>query len=185
MTKMSQQSNQKRNFLFKIVVVGDGGVGKSTMIQRLITGKFLEQKITIGTDLASYAINLDENTTIKLQIWDFAGEKRFRFFLPNYARGALGCLLCYDIARYTSFQNLSEWYSIVKENSADPVFVLVGGKLDLSDLKRTVSKEQAEEFRSEQNIPFFFETSSKSGENNKMIFETLTKAIIKKKNLIP
>jgi len=185
MSEMSQETNQKRNFLFKIVVVGDGGVGKSTMIQRLITGKFIAQKITIGTDLATFSIEYDENISIKLQIWDFAGEKRFRFFLPNYARGALGCLLCYDISRYTSFQSLNEWYTIVKENAGEAVFVLVGGKVDLSETKRSVSQEQAEEFKDKNDISYFFETSSKSGENNKQIFETLTQAIIKKKNLLP
>ncbi|MBA7523504.1 hypothetical protein ES705_15631 [subsurface metagenome] len=65
----------QRKLLFKILVVGDGGVGKSTMIQRLLTGQFIAQKITIGTDLATSNIQIDENTIVTLQIWDFAGEK--------------------------------------------------------------------------------------------------------------
>jgi len=129
--------SQSKRYVFKIVVVGDGGIGKSTMIQRLITGKYIEQKITIGTDLASWSLGMAD-MSIKLQIWDFAGEKRFRFFLPSYSRGAEGCLLCYDITRYTSFQNLQEWYDIVKNNTSDPRFVLVGGKVDLADSRRTV-----------------------------------------------
>ncbi len=180
---MSQQTNQKHRYLFKIVVVGDGGVGKSTMIQRLITGHFVPMKITIGTDLASYDMNY-EDISVKLQIWDFAGERRFRFFLPNYARGAQGCLLCYDITRYTSFQNLQEWYDIVKENTTDPVFFLVGGKADLASYRRTVERAEAEEFQKEHNIPYLIETSSKSGENNKNVFETLTQAMLKKRDLI-
>ncbi|MFX1238454.1 MAG: ADP-ribosylation factor-like protein, partial [Promethearchaeota archaeon] len=79
----------REKFMFKVVVVGNGGVGKSTMIQRLITGKFLSQKITIGTDLASFRLDIEDNDgntfKITLQLWDFAGEKRFRFFLPRYA----------------------------------------------------------------------------------------------------
>ena len=176
---MSQPADQKRKYLFKVVVVGDGGIGKSTMIQRLIKGVYLPMKITIGTDLSTWSIEKD-NLVIKLQIWDFAGEKRFRFFLPNYARGAHGCLLCYDITRYTSFQNLQEWYDIVQKNASDPVFVLVGGKIDLADARRTVKREEAEEFRKEHDIPYLFETSSKSGENNKIIFEMLIKEIQKK-----
>ncbi|MCJ7649943.1 MAG: GTP-binding protein [Candidatus Lokiarchaeota archaeon] len=175
--------SQSKKFSLKIVVVGDGGIGKSTMIQRLITGKYIEQKITIGTDLASWSIDLD-NLVIKLQIWDFAGEKRFRFFLPSYARGADGCLLCYDVTRYTSFQNLQEWYDIVKNNTKDPGFVLVGGKVDLVDSRRTVQFEAAEEFQKQHNIEYYFETSSKSGYNTKEIFETLTKLILKKRNII-
>jgi len=179
---MSPEINPTQRFVFKVVVVGDGGVGKSTMIQRLITGHFIAQKITIGADLASYGVNVD-NKEIKLQIWDFAGEKRFRFFLPNYSRGAHGCIICYDITRYTSFQNLPEWYNIVKDNAIDPVFILVGGKEDLADMKRTVTSEEAAKFQNEYDISYFFETSSKSGLNNHIIFETLSKAILKKKNL--
>lgn len=175
--------NQSKKYLFKIVVVGDGGVGKSTMIQRLITGKYIEQKITIGTDLASWDILID-NFVIKLQIWDFAGEKRFRFFLPNYSRGADGCLLCYDITRYTSFQNLKEWYDIIRTNAKDPGFILVGGKVDLADSRRTVKQEEAEEFQKRYNIPYYFETSSKSGFKTNEIFETVTNLILKKRKII-
>ncbi len=181
---MSQQTNQKYQYLFKIVVVGDGGIGKSTMIQRLITGHFVPMKITIGTDLASYDMNY-EDISVKLQIWDFAGERRFRFFLPNYARGAQGCLLCYDITRYTSFQNLQDWYNIVKENTnTETVFILVGGKTDLASYRRTVERADAEKFQKELNIPYFIETSSKTGENNKNVFEMLTEAMLKKRDLI-
>ena len=172
-----------RKLLFKVVVVGDGGIGKSTMIQRISTGQFIPQKITIGTDLLTWSTTRD-NTDIKLQIWDFAGEKRFRFFLPNYSRGAQGCLLCYDISRYTSFQNLQDWYDIVKKNTTDPVFFLVGGKADLASYRRTVERAEAEKFQKEHNIPYFIETSSKTGENNINVFETLVKAMLKKRDLI-
>jgi small GTP-binding protein len=173
-----------RKLLFKTIVVGDGGVGKSTMIQRLITGQFVPMKITIGTDLATYDIQIDANTIIKLQIWDFAGEKRFRFFLPNYSKGAYGAILCFDITRYVSFENLVEWYNIVNDNAADPVFILVGGKLDLAGDKRAVSREEALAFKEEYKLDYYIETSSKSGENNRDIFETLTKAILEKKKLV-
>ena len=180
---MSQQSDLKRQYLFKILVVGDGGVGKSTMIQRLITGHFVPMKITIGTDLLTWSTTRDD-IDIKLQIWDFAGEKRFRFFLPNYSRGAQGCILCFDISRYTSFQNLQEWFDIVKDNTNDIIFFLVGLKADLSDSRRTVQKEEAVEFKNEHNIPFLIETSSKTGVNNTNLFETLVEAMLKKRELI-
>ncbi|TKJ18367.1 MAG: hypothetical protein CEE43_18195 [Promethearchaeota archaeon Loki_b32] len=173
----------QRKMLFKIVIVGDGGVGKSTMIQRLTTGQFIPQKITIGTDLATYDIDID-NINIRLQIWDFAGERRFRLFLPNYSRGATGCLLCYDITRRTSFDSLDEWFNIVNENAINPVFILVGEKLDLADIRRSVKNEHAEELKEKYNLDYFFETSSKSGENNKMLFETLTRSILKKRDMI-
>ncbi|TFG06724.1 MAG: GTP-binding protein [Promethearchaeota archaeon] len=170
-----------RRLLFKVIVVGDGGVGKSTMIQRLVTGHFIPQKITIGTDLATYSIPVEKKGTVKLQIWDFAGENRFRFFLPNYARGAVGCVLCYDVTRYASYENLVEWYDIVKNNAANPVFVLVGCKLDLADEKRVVRHDEGVKFKEKYNLDYFFETSSKSGKNNHLIFKTLTEGILEKK----
>ncbi len=173
----------QRTIYFKIIVVGDGGVGKSTMVQRLITGHFVPMKITIGTDLSTYDVQINENTLVRLQIWDFAGEKRFRFFLPNYSRGAYGCIFCYDLSRISSFLSLPEWYEIVSGISSEPVFILVGGKSDLASDRREVERSEAEEFQKEYNIDYFFETSSKSGENIKKIFETLTHAIIKKKGI--
>ncbi len=169
-----------RQLLFKVIVVGDGGVGKSTMVKRLTTGLFIPQKITIGTDLASIQIDMGAKGSAKLQIWDFAGEKRFRFFLPNYARGALGCVLCYDITRYQSIESLIEWYKIVKENAANPVFVLVGCKSDLVE-KRVLDFNIGKQFQEKYKIDYFFESSSKSGENNQLIFQTLTEGIIEKK----
>lgn len=173
-----------RKLLFKTIVVGDGGVGKSTMIQRLLTGRFLAQRITIGTDLATYDVPIDNSdVTVKLQIWDFAGEKRFRFFLPNYSRGAYGVLLCYDITRYISFENLDEWFNIVSKNADDPIFILVGGKVDMED-RRTVPREDALELKERFGLDYFFETSSLDGTNNYDIFKTLTNAIIEKKNIL-
>ncbi|MFX1498354.1 MAG: Rab family GTPase [Promethearchaeota archaeon] len=176
---MTQIADQNRRYLFKVVVVGDGGIGKSTMIQRLITGRFVPMKITIGTDLATKELDINENK-IKLQVWDFAGEKRFRFFLPNYSRGAKGCLLCYDISRYSSFQSLPEWYEIIKQNAGEPIFILVGCKQDLAELKRTVSVEEAKEFQKQYMIPYFFETSSKTGYQNEKIFEIMSRNLYEK-----
>ena len=173
-----------RKLLFKICVVGDGGIGKSTMVQRLLTGLFISQKITIGTDLATWDTQINDSELVRLQIWDFAGERRFRIFLPSYARGATGCLLCYDITRRTSFDSLEEWYGIVKNNAVNPVFILVGEKLDLADVRRSVETDQAEKFKDTHKIDRFFETSSKSGENNNNIFETLTQLILKKKGFL-
>ncbi|MHA1803800.1 MAG: Rab family GTPase [Promethearchaeota archaeon] len=175
---------KRKKLLYKCVIVGDGGVGKTTMVQRLITGNYIPQKMTIGTDLATYSIEInDEDGTIYdiiLQLWDFAGEARFRFFLPNYAKGARGCLICYDITRYSSYEHLEEWYNIVNENAANPVYILVGQKYDLAEQKRVVDVEKAREFQQHYDIPHLFETSSKTGYNNKIIFETLAKEIIKK-----
>ncbi|MHA1912904.1 MAG: Rab family GTPase [Promethearchaeota archaeon] len=175
----TRNKTKKPSKLFKVCVVGDGGVGKSTMVQRLTTGQFIPQKITIGTDLATHDVQIDDTTT-RLQIWDFAGERRFRIFLPNYAKGARGCVLCYDITRRASFDHLEEWFNIVNDNAVNPVFILVGEKLDLADVRRSVEYKQGEEFKKQYNLDYFFETSSKSGENNNRIFENLTRLILER-----
>lgn len=174
--------SKRRKYLFKVLIVGDGGVGKTTMVKRLITGRYIEQKITIGTDLFAYNLEKD-GKEIVLQLWDFAGERRFRFFLPNYSRGAMGCLLCYDLARRSSFENLEEWFDIVNNNADDPVIFLVACKHDLAEEKRVVEKEEAKEFQNNHDISKFFETSSLTGYNNEIIFKDLANEIIEKKNI--
>ncbi|MBY9006321.1 MAG: GTP-binding protein [Candidatus Lokiarchaeota archaeon] len=161
----------RRKFLFKICVVGDGGVGKSTMVKRLITGKYIEQKITIGADLSTYYTNIDDDEII-LQLWDFAGERRFQFFLPNYSRGVKGCLLCYDVGRRASFERLYRWYDIIDKTN-NPIFVLVGCKNDLGEEKKVITQKDAEIFQNENSINMFIETSSKTGHNIKDLFTHL------------
>jgi small GTP-binding protein len=167
------------NYLYKCVIVGDGGVGKSTMLQRLITEEFMPMKMTIGSDFENYAVEV-EGSVVQLQIWDFSGQKRFQFFLPNYCNGASGVLLCYDITRYATLKNIQKWYDLTEKNTDDPIFILIGEKNDLEH-KRSVPKDSGEEMKEKLNLDYFFETSSKSGENNKLIFKTLAKAILEKK----
>ncbi|TFF85096.1 MAG: GTP-binding protein [Promethearchaeota archaeon] len=182
MKNQDQKNNSySRKLLFKVCIVGDGGVGKTTMVKRLLTGRYIEQKITIGTDLAKYTMNVGDNKII-LQLWDFAGEKRFRFFLPNYSRGAKAVLLCYDIARRSTFNNLKEWYKIIDQNS-NPVFLLVGTKRDLADEKRVISREDAMEFQEKYDINLSYETSSKTGHNINKVFADLTNEVLKKKEI--
>ena len=170
----------RRKFLFKICIVGDGGVGKSTMVKRLITGKYIEQKITIGADLSTYYTNVD-NKDITMQLWDFAGERRFQFFLPNYSRGVRGCLICYDMSRRASFENLSRWYDIIDKKN-NPIFVLVGCKSDLEDNKKVVGRKEAIEFQNKNNILVYYETSSKTGYNVKELFDKLAFEIFQQQN---
>lgn len=170
------------SYFFKIIIVGDGGVGKTTMVKRLCFGKFIPQKITIGTDLAMYDLIMDD-VTYKLQLWDFAGEKRFRFFLPSYCRGSMGCILMFDLTRYQSFPSLEEWFHIVSSNTENLSTLMVGSKLDLAETMRQVETKEAIEFQNSHDIDSYIETSSKSGENNRIVFETIAQLIVKRLNL--
>ena len=131
--------NEGPLFVFKIIVVGEGGVGKTTMIRRLCYQKFLPQKMTIGADLASHDLVVG-GKNIKLQLWDFAGELRFRFFLPSYCKGAKGALLVFDLARYSTFKKLNEWYEILRSSAPQGItIILIGAKRDLLREKGAIS----------------------------------------------
>ncbi|MHA1437484.1 MAG: Rab family GTPase [Promethearchaeota archaeon] len=177
----------KRDALFKVVIFGDGGVGKTTLVNRYLTGVFTgNSSITIGIDFHLKKIEI-EGKSIELQIWDFAGEERFRFLLPSYVRGAKGGIFMYDITRYFSLKNLSEWLEVFKKgigkDSDDIPIVMVGGKLDLED-KRAVKREDAIDIAKKNNFYGFVECSAKTGQNVEVAFVTLTQIMMEKSNLL-
>lgn len=164
--------------IIKVSVAGEGGTGKTSLLHRLVTGTFKEDmKMTIGTGLMSYNTSYN-NFRIIYQLWDFAGEKRFRFFLPNYLKGSKAILLCFDSTRFNSFQNLTEWYNIVKENINiyNTYIYLISTKIDLTQ-RRAVFKDSIDNWMKDKKIDRFFESSALSGENIKEIFNKLTEDI--------
>lgn len=171
---------------FKICIFGEGGVGKTSLTKRYVTGLFDENiKVTIGLDF--YMKNLEINgKSISLQIWDFAGESRFRFLLPGYVRGASGAIFMYDITRYASIKQIDAWLEVFNQGliSFDKEIpkIMVGGKADLSQ-KRSIKSEDAIKMAKAQNFMGFIECSSKTGENVEKIFTTLSKAMMDKAGL--
>lgn len=168
--------------IYKICILGDGGVGKTTLINRYLTGVFKDNlKITIGVNF--YIKNLEFNErAVTLQIWDFAGEDRFRFILPNYLLGAAGAIFLYDITRFSSFRNFNSWMEIFEEggkkNGTKIPLLMVGSKKDL-DYKRAVSYEDARTFAESFNGVYdYLECSAKTGENVTLLFERLIQQII-------
>jgi Ras-related protein Rab-11A len=172
---------------FKICIFGDGGVGKTTLIQKYVSGFFKEStKMTIGLDIATKVIEV-KDWSIKLQLWDFGGEERFRFFLPAYARGSFAGIFVYDITRYASLRNFDLWLNTFKkgvdfENNPIPL-LMVGAKLDLEDI-RSIPIEEALDFAQLKNIFNVIECSSKTGENVERAFELITLQILKHKGFI-
>ncbi len=172
--------------MFKIIIFGDGGVGKTTLINRYLTGIFKSDSlITIGVDFHVKKIEI-EGKRVSLQIWDFAGEERFRFLLPSYVIGASGGIFLYDITRYSSFKNFDSWLEIFKkgykgENHQIPV-LMVGSKLDL-EYKRAVSREEAYEIAKKNNLYGYIECSAKDGQSVEDIFLEIGRLMIKRANL--
>jgi small GTP-binding protein len=170
-------------FRFKICIFGDGGVGKTTLVNSFVSGKYQEEfKMTIGVDFYTKNLEIDKNR-VQLQIWDFGGEHQFKNLLPNYMIGASGGIFMYDISRFSSLMNLEEWLNVLKRNlEVEKTYLpilLVGGKLDLeSQGKRVVEHEYAYEFGKKNNLFDHIECSSFSGENVENVFEKISKKMI-------
>ncbi|MBY9008675.1 MAG: GTP-binding protein [Candidatus Lokiarchaeota archaeon] len=161
---------------FKIIIFGDAGCGKTTLTQRFLTNLFVsDQTMTIGVDFEVKSLTVDEQK-VKLQIWDFGGEERFRFLLPTYVRGARGGLFLYDITNFSSIAHIDDWLSVIrKEIRAEDIFpiIVVGGKADLVE-SREVSSAEGIKIAKSRNVNGFIETSSKTGENVEKTFQALT-----------
>ena len=171
-----------RTATFKICIFGDGGVGKTTLVQRYVTGQFSQStKMTIGVDIVTKHVQI-EDWFVTLQIWDFGGEERFRFFLPAYARGSFGGIYMYDITRYSTIMDFDEWLSVFKKGCGydlKPIpLLMVGGKLDLAE-RRAFTSEQAFRFAQSRHIYKVIECSSKTGQNVESIFTEITHSIMK------
>ena len=175
------------DFKFKLPIIGDGGVGKTTLTQRYLHGIFEEKyALTIGMEFYIKKLEVDGILT-SLHIWDFAGEEKFRFLLPSVINGANGTLFMFDITRYKTFNNLKDWLAVFNETNRNydqkVEALLIGSKLDLEQA-RTVSKSEAIDFAKEHNFSEYIECSSKSGENVELIFEKIAEEMLKKEKAL-
>ena len=161
----------------KIMLLGDKSVEKTSLTIRCISGFFLEDlKLTIGVDFYSKIINID-NKKIKLQIWDFGGEQRFRFLLHQYCKGANGAFFLYDITNRLSLDHLPDWTQIIREHAGDIPIILLGAKAHLKEF-RAVSKDEGILAEKKYNLSGFLEVSSKTGQNVENAFEALTRLVL-------
>ncbi len=170
------------DMLFKIVVLGEGAVGKTAIVTRFSHGFFrTDYKTTIGSQFAVKNIDVVDNDgsrkTVKLQIWDVAGQSRFQILRPMYYRGASGGILVYDVTRRRTFIVLEEWLTeLRKAINKDIPLVLVANKTDLPD--RVVEPAEGHEFAKAHNMPYV-ESSAKTGEGIIDIFEELAKTLLR------
>ncbi|KAJ7221660.1 ras family-domain-containing protein [Mycena pura] len=171
---MTEGSNY--DYLFKVVLIGDSGVGKSyvlaILLSRFTRNEFnLESKSTIGVEFATRSIDVD-GKTVKAQIWDTAGQERYRAITSAYYRGAVGALLVYDIAKHATYVNVTRWLKELRDHAdANIVIMLVGNKSDLKHL-RAVPTDEAKGFSSENGLSFI-ETSALDASNVESAFQTI------------
>merc|ERR1712232_1118543 len=170
--EMSKAEAHEYDFLYKVVLIGDSGVGKSNLLSRFTRNEFnLESKSTIGVEFATKTIETD-GKKIKAQIWDTAGQERYRAITSAYYRGAVGALLVYDITKQQTFKNAERWLMELRENAApNIVIMLVGNKADLRHL-REVPTEAAKEY-AEKNSLSFIETSALDATNVELAFQNI------------
>lgn len=161
---------------YKLVFLGDQGVGKTSIITRFMYDSFDKNyQATIGIDFLSKTMYL-EDRTVRLQLWDTAGQERFRSLIPSYIRDSSVAVVVYDITNRASFLNTSKWIEDVRnERGNDVIIVLVGNKTDLSE-RRQVSAEEGEDKATKENI-MFIESSAKAGFNIKALFRKLATAL--------
>lgn len=178
---MAQSKSAAYDYLIKLLLIGDSGVGKSCLLLRFSDDSFTPSFITtIGIDFKIRTIELD-GKRIKLQIWDTAGQERFRTITTAYYRGAMGILLVYDVTDERSFNNIRNWFSNIEQHASEGVNkILIGNKCDWVE-KKAITKEQGQELADEFGIKFL-ETSAKANINVEDAFFTLARDI--KKRLI-
>ena len=170
---------------YKLVLLGDSSVGKSSLASYFISKQFYEfQEPTIGAAFISKQITI-ENKTINIEIWDTAGQERYKSLAPMYYRGAEGAIIVYDITQKDSFEGAKNWLDEIKMKGPEHCeIILVGNKLDLEEY-RDIDKNEVLDFTMRNSITQLL-TSAKTGENIELVFERLCEKIFEaRKNKMP
>lgn len=164
-------TKDNKQYTLKYIIVGDSCVGKSCLLLRLSQNKFENtHDVTIGVEFGTYTHMMDDGNSLKLQIWDTAGQENFRSITRSYYRNSVCALVVFDITKHESYKNVAGWINDIKKNNNSmlPIITLIGNKCDLLT-KRQVTKEEAERFAKENGITYI-ETSAKLNHNVKDAF---------------
>ncbi|ODV62970.1 Rab family GTPase YPT7 [Ascoidea rubescens DSM 1968] len=172
--------SSRKKTLLKVIILGDSGVGKTSLMQQFVNNKFSHQyKATIGADFLTKEM-LIEDKNVTIQLWDTAGQERFQSLGVAFYRGADCCVLVYDVTNSKSFENLSSWKDefLIQANVKNPdnfPFVILGNKIDLEENKRAITTKKALSLcESLGNIPYF-ETSAKENVNIEVAFDIVAR----------
>jgi Ras-related protein Rab-11A len=173
---------QLKKYEFKIIILGEYNVGKTSIIKKYVENEFNQiNKTTINTNIYNKIIRMDNNTIIKLNIWDTAGEEKMNPIIKQYFKDSSGCLIVYDISNKNSFNQIEKWVNEIKENSPHYCSnILIGNKSDLN-LDRKINFEEGVNLGKKYNFNFF-ECSAKTGNNIAIAFESLCNSIIERRN---
>ncbi len=166
------------DIVYKVLLLGDSTVGKTCFLLRYCDKSFQDAHLsTIGLDYRLRTMTLKNNKTIKLQIWDTAGQDRFRAITKNYYKGANGIILIYDVTNSQTFENVKNWITQIKEEASKNVVIyLAANKIDVADDLKVITPEEGQKMADEYHMPFF-ETSAKEGININEIFEDIVEKV--------
>ena len=183
------QIETKYDHLYKIIIIGDTSVGKTALLSKYLKGVFPTSPLsTVATEFATKIIQIKEGGYIKAQIWDTAGEEKYKSITYHHYKKSVGGLIVYDITKKSSFDNVKNWYNdLITKAEKGCIIALIGNKLDLvqrNERKREVSREEAQ-FYAEDNHMLFYETSAYNGSNINDIFEELMQTIYTERRKIP
>jgi small GTP-binding protein len=168
-----------REIVFKIVVVGEPAVGKTSLVIRFCENRFSEHYImTIGSNFAVKLIPLpDRNVMARLQVWDLAGQTSFAFIRPGFYKGASGAIYVFDITKRETFEKVKEWHSESQQYLKNCPVIIVGNKADLQE-ERVIAKKEGEALANEIGAIGYWETSAKTGEKLEDAYMTLTTGML-------
>ena len=171
--------------VYKVLLLGDSTVGKTCFLMKYTDKTFQDiHMATIGLDYRLRSMKLKSGKSIKLQIWDTAGQDRFRAITKNYYKGSHGIILIYDITNTQSFENVKTWVNQIREEASSNVIIYIAGnKVDMED-ERKVDRDDGEKLAEELGFPFV-ETSAKNGININETFEDLVERIDKVYGNVP
>ncbi|MHA1717934.1 MAG: Rab family GTPase [Promethearchaeota archaeon] len=167
-----------REYIFKIVILGDGKVGKTSMVLQYTEHKFNDNYImSIGANFAIKMIHAKDNTIIRLQLWDLAGQQHFQFVRPSFYRGAFAAIFVFDLTRRESFESIKRWKEECNQYIPGIPAVLVGNKSDLTE-ERVVSRREGQALSLEIGSDYYYETSAKTATNIEKLFIDVTDTLI-------
>lgn len=175
-------TEEAKEYVFKITILGDSAVGKTSLINQFVEGSFEEDyKPTLGANIVRKDVNIDDtNLKVRLIMWDLAGQEKYNVIRSMYFQGCVGALVVYDITRHQTFDNVeSKWLKDFKKYvKKEGAYILIGNKIDLED-RRLVTEEEGKSLAKKIQATDFIETSAKFGENVEKAFKNLVFQILR------
>jgi small GTP-binding protein len=176
------ESDERKDFVFKITVIGDGGVGKTSLIKKYTKGSFKKEYIkTLGAQFSKYDEKI-ENSAVKLFFWDIAGQKEFSFMRPTFYKGSKAAIIVFSLAPNEiedSFKHISEWHEDIKKYCGNIPIVLFGNKMDLV-IDEELNESRIEEIVDKRDFLGYYKTSAKTGNGVYKAFQAIIKDLYEK-----